>query len=58
MAVAVFRILSKESSYTVVLQQKSYSVKEMVSYYNENASELEITGDTLSALQVFKNYIG
>ena len=43
---------------TVVLKQKSYSVKSMVAYYNENLEVLNITDiEIIKALNAFQEYI-
>ena len=43
---------------TVILNQKSYSVKTMTSYYINNSSSLGISDETVSIIESFNNYIG
>ena len=56
---AAYFVLEKDgTTTTVVLDQKSYSVKEMVTYYNENASDLGLDENQIEAVSAFKDYIG
>ena len=58
-AAVYFTLTNEEDSKTIVLQQKSYSAREMLNYYIENLSTLGITNpDTIKALGAFSTYIG